>query len=61
MRIVGLSREGCKVILPLAMLTLFLADVALHSFAPRLETIPFFVLILFCFLRLIRQERKESK
>ena len=59
MRIIGLSRQGCRSILPLALITLFLGDVVQHSFAPRWETVPFFVLILFCVLRLIFPERKN--
>jgi hypothetical protein len=43
------------------MVTLFLGDVAQHSFAPNWEMAPFFALILFCLLRLLRRERKESK
>ena len=61
MRIVGLSREGCRVILPLSVITLFLGDIAQHSFAPKWETAPFFALILLSLLRLMLPERKGPK
>lgn len=60
MKIVGLSRDGCGIILPLSMITVFLGDVAQHSFAPRWEMAPFFALILLCLLRLLWRDREES-
>jgi len=61
MRIVGLSHDGCLVILALSVITLFLGGIAQHSFAPRWETLPFFGLLLLCLLHLLWRERKESK